>query len=106
MPLIKSASTAQTRLALEASQQINFKDFSELRNGKSKYARLNDIEIASLYIESGIWPKVPFQSQPPSNVPLGDVYITSIDPSVVSLDAIALRAMASKLTTEGSIDVM
>ena len=30
------------------------------------------------------------QAQPPSNVPLGDVYITSIDPSVLSLDAIAL----------------
>ena len=43
VPLIKSASTAQTKLAVEASEQINFKDFTELRNGKSKYTRLNDI---------------------------------------------------------------
>ena len=79
-----------SKLAKEAAQNINFNDFSELRNGKSKYSRLNEIEIASLYTQSGIWPKVPLQAQPPSNVPLGDVYITSIDPSVLSLDAIAL----------------
>ena len=105
VPLIKSASTAQTKLAVEASEQINFKDFTELRNGKSKYTRLNDIEIASLYTESGIWPKVPFQSQPPSNVPLGDVYITSIDPSVVSLDAIALDKRTTGSELKALLDI-
>ncbi len=83
-------SNTQTKLAIKASQSINFKSFNELRNGKSKYNRLNDVEIASLYTQSGIWPRVPLQVQPPSNVPLGDIYITSIDPSVLSLDAIAL----------------
>ena len=92
----------QTKLAMEASQSINFTNFNELRNGKSKYERLNDVEIASLYTESGIWPKVPLQSQPPSNVPLGDVYITSIDPSVLSLDAIAL----DKTTTVSELKVL
>ena len=89
-PTIEVDSNSYSKLAMEASQSINFKDFSELRNGKSKYSRLNDIEVASLYTQSGIWPKVPVQAQPPSNVPLGDVYITSIDPSVLCLDAIAL----------------
>ena len=89
-PTIEVESNSYSKLAMEASQSVNFKDFSELRNGKSKYNRLNDIEVASLYTQSGIWPKVPVQAQPPSNVPLGDVYITSIDPSVLSLDAIAL----------------
>lgn len=103
--LVKGASTAQTKLATDASQQINFTDFSELRNGKSKYTRLNDIEIASLYTESGIWPKVPFQSQPPSNVPLGDVYITSIDPSVVSLDAIALDKRTTGSELKALLDI-
>lgn len=104
VPVIKSASTAETKLAVEASEQINFKDFSELKNGKSKYTR-NDIEIASLYTESGIWPKVPFQSQPPSNVPLGDVYITSIDPSVVSLDAIALDKRTTGSELKALLDI-
>ena len=89
-PTIQVGSNSYSKLAMEASQSVNFKDFSELSNGKSKYNRLNDIEVASLYTQSGIWPKVPVQAQPPSNVPLGDVYITSIDPSVLSLDAIAL----------------
>jgi len=89
-PTIEVDSNSNSKLAMEASQSVNFKDFSELRNGKSNYSRLNDIEVASLYTQSGIWPKVPAQAQPPSNVPLGDVYITSIDPSVLSLDAIAL----------------
>ena len=89
-PTIEVDSSSYSKLAMEASQSVNFKDFSELKNGKSKYNRLNDIEVASLYTQSGIWPKVPVQVQPPSNVPLGDVYITSIDPTVLSLDAIAL----------------
>ena len=89
-PTIEANSNSYSKLAMEASQSVNFKDFSELRNGKSKYSRLNDIEVASLYTQSGIWPKVPAQAKPPSNVPLGDLYITSIDPSVLSLDAIAL----------------
>ncbi len=89
-PTTEYMPNTQTKLSMEASQSINFTSFNELRNGKSKYERLSDVEIASLYTERGIWPKVPRQAQPPSNVPLGDVYITSIDPSVLSLDAIAL----------------
>ena len=89
-PRAEVVSKSYSKLAMEAPQSTNFKNFSELRNGKSKYNRLNDIEVASLYTQSGIWPKVPVQAQPPSNVPLGDLYITSIDPSVLSLDAIAL----------------
>ena len=58
-----------------------------------------------MYTESGIWPKVPFQSQPPSNVPLGDVYITSIDPSVVSLDAIALDKRTTGSELKALLDI-
>ena len=95
----------QTKLASEASDSINFRSFNELRNGKSKYSRLNDVEIASLYSQSGIWPKVPLQVQLPSNVPLGDVYITSIDPSVLSLDAIALDKATTVSELKALLDI-
>ena len=76
-PTIEYIPNTQTKLAMEASQSINFTNFNELRNGKSRYERLNDVEIASLYMESGIWPKVPLQAQPPSDAPPGDVYTVS-----------------------------
>ena len=89
-PTVEVDTNLYSKLTMEASQSINSEDFSVLENGRSKYSRLNDIEVASLYTQSGFWPKVPVQALPPSNVPLGNVYITSIDPSVLSLDAIAL----------------
>ena len=104
-PTIEYASNTETKLGMEASQSINFKNFNELRNGKSKYERLNEVEIASLYTQSGIWPKVPVQVQPPSNVPLGDVYITSIDPSVLSLDAIALDKTTTVSELKALLDI-
>ncbi len=104
-PTTENISNTQTKLAMEASQSINFTSFNELRNGKSKYERLNDVEIASLYTQSGIWPKVPLQAQPPSNVPLGDVYITSIDPSVLSLDAIALDKATTVSELKALLDI-
>jgi len=104
-PAIEYIPNTQTKLAMEASQSINFTNFNELRNGKSKYERLNDVEIASLYMESGIWPKVPLQAQPPSNVPLGEVYITSIDPSVLSLDAIALDKSTTVSELKALLDI-
>ena len=103
--LTKVITNTETKLAMEASQSINFRSFNELRNGKSKYDRLNDVEIASLYTQSGIWPKVPLQAQPPSNVPLGDVYITSIDPSVLSLDAIALDKATTVSELKALLDI-
>ena len=104
-PEIEYISNAETKLGIEASQNINFTSFNELRNGKSKYERLNEVEIASLYTQSGIWPKVPLQVQPPSNVPLGDVYITSIDPSVLSLDAIALDKTTTVSELKALLDI-
>jgi len=104
-PTIEVTSNTKTKLGMEASQSINFKSFNELRNGKSKYERLNEVEIASLYTQSGIWPKVPLQVQPPSNVPLGDVYITSIDPSVISLDAIALDKTTTVSELKALLDI-
>ena len=35
-PTIEVDSNSYSKLAMEASQSVNFKDFSELRNGKSK----------------------------------------------------------------------
>ena len=104
-PTIEYISNTQTKLAMEASQSINFTRFNELRTGKSKYERLNDVEIASLYTQRGIWPKVPLQVQPPSNVPLGDIYITSIDPSVLSLDAIALDKTTTVAELKALLDI-
>lgn len=104
-PTTEYMPNTQTKLAMEASQSINFTNLNELRNGKSKYERLNDVEIASLYTEIGIWPKVPLQAQPPSNVPLGDVYITSIDPSVLSLDAIALDKTTTVSELKALLDI-
>ncbi len=104
-PTTEYISKTQTKFATEASESINFTSFSELRNGKSKYERLNDVEIASLDTESGIWPKVPSQLQAPSNVPLGDVYITSIDPSVLSLDAIALDKTTTVSELKALLDI-
>ncbi len=104
-PSTEDTSKPQTKLGMEASQIINFKNFNELKNGKSKYKRLNEVEIASLYTDSGIWPKVPLQAQPPSNVPLGDVYITSIDPSVLSLDAVALDKATTVIELKALLDI-
>ena len=104
-PAIEYIPNTQTKLAMEATQSINFSNFNELRNGKSRYERLNDVEIASLYTVSGIWPKVPRQAQPPSDVPLGDVYITSIDPSVLSLDAIALDKTTTVSELKALLDI-
>ena len=104
-PEIDYISNAETKLGMEASQSINFTSFNALRNEKSKYEKLNEVEIASLDTQSGIWPQLPLQVQPPSNVPLGDVYITSIDPSVLSLDAIALDKTTTVSELKALLDI-
>ncbi len=104
-PSTEETSKTHAKVSMGTLESINFKNFAELRNGKSKYSRLNDIEIASLYTRSGIWPKVPLQAQPPSDVPLGDVYITSIDPSVLSLDAIALDKATTVSELKALLDI-
>jgi len=59
---------------------------------------LTEEEFAARYAVTGIWPMAPEPAEPPALISLDDLYLTSIDPINLGLDAVALPDVRQQQT--------